>query len=357
MCAGGLPGAENLDPNRYLDWLYEAARTAKFNTERHWYRFHARPAFYNTSPGYFCCYHLLQTLQEDFGVRYNPARVRDPKFQDPKCIDPDFKDSRDLFIHGLIDGPGGTCASMPVLYVAVGRRLGYPLKLVEARGHLFVRWDDPLGKRLGVAEFFNVEGAGEGIASYPDEFYRTWPEPWSEKETAAGCYLKSLSSAEELGAFLVTRAECLHDNGRIDEALQAYSWACSLVPHDPRYQAHYRKVAFRKMLAYEEQQLAMEDAKRRRREALERGVGRAPAGDRSQVPPHDWTCECADCRSAVAAAGPPHGETCQCASCRRARDLSRVRELPGHPRGCICPGCRPIHSQASLGGGCSTLTW
>ena len=29
----------------------------------------------------------------------------------------------------------GTCSSLPVLQVAVGRRLGYPLKLVTTKGH------------------------------------------------------------------------------------------------------------------------------------------------------------------------------------------------------------------------------
>ncbi len=143
MCAGGLHGAENLEIGRMFDWLDEAARTVDYHTRRHWYRFTESPSAYNSSPGYFCCYFLLQVLQEDFGVKYNPARVRDPTFQDPKCLEPDFSDSRDLFIHGIIDGPGGTCVSMPVIYVAVGRRLGYPLKLVESRGHLFFRWDDP----------------------------------------------------------------------------------------------------------------------------------------------------------------------------------------------------------------------
>src|SRR6516225_11983135 len=145
-CAQGLPGSENIDERRLIGWLDRAARKVKSETRRHWYRFNDSPNTYKNSPGYFCCYFLLQVLQEDFGVRYNPARVCDTQFQDPKCFDPDFRDSRDLFIHGMIDGPGGTCASMPVIYVAVGRRLGYPLKLVETRGHLFVRWDDPEGK-------------------------------------------------------------------------------------------------------------------------------------------------------------------------------------------------------------------
>ena len=91
------------------------------------------------------------------------------KFQDPNCFDPDFSDSRDLFIHGLVYGPGGTCIRCPSLYAAVGRRLGYPLKLVESKGHLFVRWDDPNGERL------NIEATGQGLSCPADEHYRTWP--------------------------------------------------------------------------------------------------------------------------------------------------------------------------------------
>jgi hypothetical protein len=185
-CAQGLPGAEELDEGRMLNWLDQAARIVEFETRRHWYRFTESPDSYNTSAAYFCCYFLLQTLQEDLGVRYNPARIRDRRFQDPKCFDPDFRDSRDLFIHGIIAGAGGTCASMPVMYVAVGRRLGYPLKLVQTRGHLFMRWDDPQGKCFGFPETFNVEGAGDGIASYHDDHYKAWPEPWTEIDAAEG---------------------------------------------------------------------------------------------------------------------------------------------------------------------------
>jgi hypothetical protein len=212
-CAQGLPGAEELDEGRMLNWLDQAAQRAQFETRRHWYRFNEAPSTYNNSAAYFCCYLLLQTLQEDLGVRYNPARIRDSKFQDPRCFDPDFHDSRDLFIHGIVDGPGGTCASMPVICAAVGRRLGYPLKLVQTRGHLFARWDDPDGKCFGFPETFNVEGAGEGIASYDDEHYKTWPESWTEIDEAEGWYLKSMTPLEELASFLATRGDCLTDSG------------------------------------------------------------------------------------------------------------------------------------------------
>ena len=68
---------------------------------------------------------------------------------------------------------------MPVLYVAVGRRRGYPLKLVEAPTHLFFRWEDPDGERFNVPEVFNVEGTGHGISFHPDDYYRIWPREWT----------------------------------------------------------------------------------------------------------------------------------------------------------------------------------
>lgn len=235
LCAEGLPRAASIDRVKIRKWIENAAYTVDFETRRHWYRFERSPETYHNSPGFFRCYFLLQVLQEDFRVRYNPARVRDPSFQDPKCHAPDFSDSRDLFIHGIIDGEGGTCASMPVLYVAVARRLGYPLRLVEARGHLFFRWDDPVGVHSGSPESVNIEGAGHGISSFPDDYYRSWPEPWSPAEHAAGCYLKSLGPTEEIAAFLSTRGECLECIGELTGAIQSYEWVCRLLPSDRRY--------------------------------------------------------------------------------------------------------------------------
>ena len=92
------------------------------------------------------------------------------------------------------------------------------------------------GKCFGFPETFNVEGAGEGIASYDDEYYKTWPEPWTEIEEAEGWYLKSMTPLEELASFLATRGDCLTDNGRLSEAVQAYAWASAIAPEDKRYQ-------------------------------------------------------------------------------------------------------------------------
>jgi hypothetical protein len=243
VAAKGLPGAESLDIPTCLGKLDVWAARVRIETMRHLYRFDAptkEPPSefdYGNSLGRFLCYFLLQVLQEDCGVRYNPAR----KFQ------PDFCEAEDLFIHGIVNdnGAGGTCASMPVVYVAVGRRLGYPLKLVEGREHLFFRWDDQRGTfirwpNLGdcwiAPDRFNVEGAGEGIAYHSDSYYIQWPSVWTEADFCHGRYLRSLSPTEELAAFLIQRGECFWDLGQTDEALKAYYFADKLVPNDMRYE-------------------------------------------------------------------------------------------------------------------------
>jgi len=325
LCAQGLPHSEDIDLDRIEEWLDKAAQQVELVTARHWYRFLKSPEFYHNSPAYFRCYYMLQVLQEDFGVKYNPKRAVDSDFQNANCMNPDFRDSRDLFIHGIIDGDGGTCCSMPILYAAVGRRLGYPLDTVEAPGHLFNRWNDPDGSKFGIAEVINIEGAGYGISTHPDDYYRTWPKPWSDKDKAADCYLKSLSPQQELAGFLATRAECLTDCGRTTEAVQAYIWAISLAPSDIRYRSQLGKLTHR---------IGDDAQDRRRLEDITRRRG----------PPHGDNCHCARCEEAIRAmipqGAPGHANECQCLLCKQTRAKSGPKGIPSHPPGCQCPNCK-----------------
>jgi len=219
LCVKGLPGAEKLDIPAALAKFDEWAAKVKFETERHLYRV-TDPKYaehYAHSEARLRAEFIVQCLQEDCGVRYNPDRI----------YKPDFRDSRDTFLHGMLPGAdGGTCASMPVMYVAIGRRLGYPMKLVAAKEHLFCRWDD--GK-----ERFNIEGATNGGVDYPpDDHYRTWPKPISDNDMATGVFLTSMSPEGELADFLHHRGMCLHQTGRLTEARAAFAEAHRLQPRD-----------------------------------------------------------------------------------------------------------------------------
>lgn|GEM_PF-4360790 len=109
MCAGGLPGAEDLDLAKQIAWLDDAAHQVDLQTRARFDEFALKPGDFNNSPGTFCCNYLLRTLQELLGVQYNPARVTDSDFQNPLCINPDFRDARDLFIHGMMGAGRDLC--------------------------------------------------------------------------------------------------------------------------------------------------------------------------------------------------------------------------------------------------------
>ena len=87
---------------------------------------------------------MISVLKTKYGIDYNPKWEHvTPAVKVP----PDFgKNADDQFIHAVIDSPGGTCGSLPVFFVAIGRRIGFPLKLVKAMRHLYIRWDDPDGR-------------------------------------------------------------------------------------------------------------------------------------------------------------------------------------------------------------------
>jgi hypothetical protein len=128
-----------------------------------------------------------------------------------------------------LNHPSGTCSSLPVLQVAVGRRLGYPLKLVTTKGHLFLRWEDP-------HERFNIEAAGQGVNRFMDDYYRHWPLEITPVEEAAEGYLKSLTPSEELAVFLSIRGMCLREAARLPEAAEAFAAATRLAPACRGYQ-------------------------------------------------------------------------------------------------------------------------
>lgn len=228
-CAVGLPGAEGLEIDEKLAELDRWAKRVASETERNMHRFRSNPAEYESSEAYFRALMLVVVLQEDCGVHYNPARINEP----------DFTNSKDLLLHGLVgDSNGGTCVSMPVLYVAVGRRLGYPMKLALTKGHVFARWDGAEHSNPSFRGRFNVDATSRGLSTHDDEHYATWPNRLSPADRTGGWFLKSLEPAEELAVFLMQRGHCLEDNGRLPEAQVAYTLAKRLAPKSPEAVAY-----------------------------------------------------------------------------------------------------------------------
>ena len=223
LCAEGLPGAENFNVDEVSALLDQWAAHIQVETERNFHHFQEDPAYFYNSEAFYKMLIMSVVIYEDCGIRYNPKWITSP--MNMMSGDHFFADSSDVFIHGML-GPKrlGTCSSMPVLYIALGRRLGYPLKLVKAKNHLFIRWDSPTEK-------FDMDATGKGLDRYDDEYYKQWPSPITDDEIKADDYLKSLTPQEELSVFLSIRGQCLLESKRYDEAVDCFESAYKLAPN------------------------------------------------------------------------------------------------------------------------------
>lgn len=222
--AEGLPGAEDLDVAACLSTLDRWAESVRLYTQRTRGEYHARPDDWLRHKGYFAFACMATRLKhpKGLGVGYQPTAIGNYN----------FLDARDDFLHGPLTRRLGTCVSLPVLFVAVGRRLGYPMHLAVANGHVFCQWVDDRGR-------VNLEGSchGGGILE-PDEHYHTWPRPLTPAKLASGRYLRPLAPAEELCLFLETRGHVLTDHQRYPAAGRAYAAARETAPAFADYDAH-----------------------------------------------------------------------------------------------------------------------
>lgn len=227
-CAEGLQGSEHLDVAAALKSLDRFADHVKQETTRNFHRYQQKPEEFENSEPYYRLMMMAIVLQEDGKVQYNPSRISTP--DNPETNAKFFANAKDVFIHGLTGEPMmGTCASLPVFYAALGRRLGYPLRLVTTKAHIYVRWEDEKTR-------LNMEATARGFQSDGDEYYKSWPYKVSEKEIAENGYLKSLTPREELACFLSLRAACFHNAMRhYKPGIEAMLTASRLAPHFPGY--------------------------------------------------------------------------------------------------------------------------
>ncbi len=217
MCATSLPGSESLNIEQCLAtldrWTDGIQRYSQYAIRE----FETNPEVYHHQLGfaYFAAMVTFLRHPRGLGISYQPTAIGNNHFWD----------SRDDFIHGMLTRGLGTCASMPVLYVAVGRRLGYPLHLAISNGHFFCQWVNDDGSRI------NLEGSGaSGSEMLPDTHFYYWPTSLDARQLALNRYLRPLTREEELAAFLQTRANCFASVGRFAEAAEAILQAHQVAP-------------------------------------------------------------------------------------------------------------------------------
>lgn len=219
QCAEGLSGAEKLDIGQCLGTLGKWTDAVRRYSRDSYGDYQREPERYKHQRGYFRFLSMVTLLKHPkaIGIGYQPSAVGNMR----------FIDSRDDLIHGLLTRKLGTCASLPVLFVAIGRRLGWPMHLAVSKGHVICQWINDDGTRI------NLEGScGGGGNMFPDEHYHNYhPYEMNQHEIESGRYLRPLTRAEEFALFLETRGHCLTDNGRREEAREAYDHAKRIAPN------------------------------------------------------------------------------------------------------------------------------
>jgi len=207
-----------------LDTLDQWAKAIMQETYRNRHHYLKKPNEFGNEAGWKMAM-MCSVLGQDFKVRYDPSLTTTDRQNTSN--DKFFANPNSIFLTGCLgESRIGTCASLPVLYVALGRRMGYPMYLVAAKGHLFARWDDGKGTRV------NVEAANAGgYTSHPDSYYRTWPHALSHNEEERGGYLENLTAQQCLAIFLTSRTACLEAKGQRADAIAAASAAFRLAPN------------------------------------------------------------------------------------------------------------------------------
>ncbi len=210
-----FPEVQRYKPQAVFDRVDFLAREVKRYTERTLPQFRRKRHEYNDSEAYFRCLAMVTHVERDHRVCYHP---------DKRDADTPH-DAVDASLYGPILGQGGTCASLPVVFAAIGRRLGYPIKLAHCLGHVYWRWDEPGG------EAFNVDSAGNGLGCFPDDRYRTGKFEVKKEDEVAHGMVRSLTPREELALFLQNRGHRWVELGERQLGCHAFLWAATCQPH------------------------------------------------------------------------------------------------------------------------------
>ena len=222
ICARNVIRDEVLDTEKYVARLDEWAETAGCIEQKYLPAYEKNAARYDNSLAKFKAVTLALTIQQDLKCGYNMELIRSGAMNDlrsPRF----FRNPDDVFITGLLKRGKGSCSSLPVLFVALGRRLHYPVFLAHTKGHLYCRWDD--GR-----ESFNIEMTGQGVDTPPDSFYRGMPYNPSPDDIVKEGMLRNLTNGESLGLFLEISAMNREAHGDMDLAFLFYGLALRLRP-------------------------------------------------------------------------------------------------------------------------------
>ena len=207
-----IKGHEDLDYDHYCNIVDKWTRQFSLKLKESEQIFNSSPHLWKNDIDLFRFGMLASFLEHEIGVDYN---------EDQKFIKKGrYTNPGDLFLYGLIDTRRGSCANMPTLHVAIGRRMGWPVSLACIGHHFVCRFDN--GEKVYSLEATAVGRGGYSIGT--DKECIQWYDI-SEQAIKSGSDLHSFSAREMLGTFIGFRARHYNDIGQTALADSDYSLA------------------------------------------------------------------------------------------------------------------------------------
>ena len=159
-----------------------------------------------------------------------------------------YSDPNNLFLAGLIRTRRGSCVSMPLIYLVLGQRLGFPVNLVGVGRHTFIRWQEHNYR-------MNVETTiVQSVKVTPDDSVYIEQEGLRPDEIR-GNVLRNMTRREVLGEAFYARAAYWRVNSEATKECYDISRARHLSPDDYNIERthqlafnHYRIKPHHKML-------------------------------------------------------------------------------------------------------------
>lgn len=143
------------------------------------------------------------------------------------------------FINGILDTRKGQCITLPMLYMSIAQRLGYPVYSVMAPEHTFLRFVDPALKEQ------NIDlSSGAGYSPDKDYAYKLNISPRGIK---SGAYLRTLTRRQYLGVLLMQNGIVFSSRGEIDRAIMYFEKAYEIDPKNVYFAKNLEGLWLRKL--------------------------------------------------------------------------------------------------------------
>lgn len=148
--------------------------------------------------------------------------------------DPNARKIQNRYLNGIISTKKGACVTMPLLYLAVAQRLGYPVYPVSVPQHFILRYVDP---RLAEQNIEATSGGGNS----PDDEYRHVLQI-SARGVKSGAYLRTMTYREFLADLVSETAISWAMQRDYKKAIHYLEICAKMNPKSPEIQEALGKV-------------------------------------------------------------------------------------------------------------------